>query len=174
MPLGRSSTHARPATRCMSGNSPEETEDETLCRRWRHRHRISAARQLAKRYWRLIVQLAGIHRASGLRRYDPSGASQLGLMRALCRFDPNRGVGFSTYATWWVAFTLHDCVLMNASTPIGRARVDELLRADFGCAPIRQLWTAARSDLRLRQQTALATVASDSHRRADDATCGRI
>jgi DNA-binding winged helix-turn-helix (wHTH) protein len=96
-----------------SENSLENAADETLCRRWRDHHDISAARQLAKRYRRLIVQLAEIHHASGLPWDDLTGEAQLGLMRALCRFDPDQGVGFATYATWWVAFTLQEYVLRN-------------------------------------------------------------
>jgi len=174
MHLGRSSTHARLATHCTSGNSLENAEDETLCRRWRDRHDISAARQLAKRYRRLIVQLAEGHRASGLPWDDLTGESQLGLMRALCRFDPDRGLGFTTYVTLWVAFTLQEYVLMNASRPFRQPRAGELLCAEFGYPPIRQPRAAARPDLRSRQQTARATEAFNTHRRAADATCGRI
>jgi DNA-binding winged helix-turn-helix (wHTH) protein len=157
-----------------SENSLENAADETLCHRWRDRHDISAARQLAKRYRRLVVQLAEIHRPSGLPWDDLTGEGQLGLMRALCRFDPDQGVGFATYATWWVAFTLQEYVLKNAPSPFCRARAGQLLCAEFGCLPIRQPRGAAKPDLRPRQQTALAAVTLNTHCRAADATCGRI
>ena len=66
MYLGRPSTCARPATRRTIRNSLENAADETLCLRWRDRHDISAAHQLAKRHRRLVVELAEIYRPSGL------------------------------------------------------------------------------------------------------------
>jgi DNA-binding winged helix-turn-helix (wHTH) protein len=158
----------------ISDNRLENAADETLCHRWRDHHDISAAHQLAKRYRRLVVRLAEIHRASGLPWDDLTGEGQLGLMRALCRFDPDQGVGFTTYATWWVAFTLQEYVLKNVASPFGRARGGELLWVEFGCPPIRQPCAAAKPDLRPRQQTTLATVAFNTHRRVADATCRRI
>jgi DNA-directed RNA polymerase sigma subunit (sigma70/sigma32) len=131
MCLGRSSTCARPATRCTSENSLEDAADETLCRRWRDRHDIPAARQLAKRHRRLVLELAEIYRASGLLWDDLTGEGQFGLMCAICRFDRDQGVGFATYATWRVAVTLHAYVMKNSPRAFGRARVgDNYRRAD--------------------------------------------
>src|SRR5215471_16549088 len=95
MYLGRPSTCARPATRCTIRNSPENAADETLCLRWRDRHDISAAHQLAKRHRRLVVELAEIYRPSGLPWNDLIGEGQLGLMRAICRFDPDQVAAMS-------------------------------------------------------------------------------
>ena len=170
MDLGRSSTDARLARRCTSGNGLENAADEMLCRDWRDRHDISAAHQLAKRHRRLVVDLAEIHRASGLPWDDLTSEGQLGLMRALCRFDPDQGVGFTTYATWWVTVTLQKYVLQNAPRPFGRAPDGELLCAEFGRPPIRQLRIAAKPDLPPRHQTA----AFNAHRPAPDAMCGRL
>jgi hypothetical protein len=155
-------------------NSLENAANETLCRLWRDHHDIPAARQLAKRYGRLIVQLAEIHRASGLPWNDLTGEGQLGRMRALCRFDLDQGVRFTTYAFWWVAFTLQEYVLKNVPSPFGPARAGELLCAEFGCPPIREPRAAAKRDLPRRQQPTLATAAFDTHRRIADATRGRI
>lgn len=155
-------------------NSLENAADETLCRLWRDRHDVSAARQLAKRHRSLIVRLAEIHRAFGLPWNDLTGEGQLGLLRALCRFGPDQVIGFTTYASRWVAFTLQEHVLKNAPSPFGPARAGELARAELGCPPIREPRAAAKRDLPSRQQPALATVAFDTHRRTADATCGRI
>jgi DNA-directed RNA polymerase specialized sigma subunit len=100
------------------------------------------------------------------------GEGQLGLMRALCRFDPHQGVAFTTYTTWWVTVTLQEYVPKNAR-PIGRARASELLRAEFGRPPIRRSPVAAKPDLPPRQQTVSSTAASNDYRLAADATCGR-
>jgi len=131
MYLGRPSTFAQPTTRCTIQNSPENAADETLCLRWRDRHDISAAHQLAKRHRRLVAALAQIYRPSGLPWNDLTGEGQLGLMHAICRFDPDQGVGFATYATWWVTVSLQSYVQKNSprvrtstsrrqSSPVGR------------------------------------------------------
>jgi hypothetical protein len=70
MQLSPSSTAARPATRCTSGNSLENSADETLWRSWRDRHDTSAARQFAKRHRRLVLELS-----SGLPWDDLIGGS---------------------------------------------------------------------------------------------------
>jgi RNA polymerase sigma-32 factor len=131
MQLGPSSTVARLATCCTSGNSLENAADQTLCRRWRDRHDISAAHQLAKRHRRLVLELAEIYRPSGLAWDDLTGEGQLGLMHAICRFDPDQGVRFATYATWCVTVSLHQYVLKNAPRAFVRARVgDNYRRSD--------------------------------------------
>ena len=115
-----------PAMCCTSENSLENPSDETLCRRWRDRHDISAARQLAKRHRRLVLELAEIYRPSGLPWDDLTGEGQLGLMRAICRFDPDQGVGFTTHATWRVIVTLQDYVLKNSPHAFNHRRADEV------------------------------------------------
>jgi hypothetical protein len=72
-----------PAMCCTSENSLENPADETLCRRWRDCHDISAARHLAKRHRRLVLEVAEIHRPSDLPWDDLIGEGQLGLMRAM-------------------------------------------------------------------------------------------
>jgi DNA-directed RNA polymerase sigma subunit (sigma70/sigma32) len=125
MHLDRSFTRARPATRGTSGNDLADAADETLCRRWREGHDISAALQLAKRHRRIVLELAEIYRRSGLPWDDLTGEGQLGLMRAICRFDPDQGVEFSSYANWRVIVTLEEYVLKNAPRAFVRARVGD-------------------------------------------------
>ena len=145
MYLGRSSTCARPATRCTIRNSPENAADETLCLRWRDRHDISAAHQLAKRHRRLVVELAEIYRPSGLPWNDLIGEGQLGLMRAICRFDPDQGVGFATYAIWWVTVSLQSYVQKNSPRAFGRARVGDSHRRSDNVGRRRRSQVAAMS-----------------------------
>jgi DNA-directed RNA polymerase specialized sigma subunit len=129
MHLGRSLTGVRLATRCTSGNSLENAADETLCRRWRDRHDSSAARQLAKRHPRSVLELKEIYRACPWD--DLTGEGQVGLMRAICRFDPDQGAGFATYATWRVTVSLQSYVRKKSPRAFGRARVvDSHCRSD--------------------------------------------
>jgi len=73
--------------------------------------------------WRLVAELAEIYRPSGLPWNDLTGEGQLGLMHAICRFDPDQGVGFATYATWWVTVSLQSYVQRNSPRAFGRGRV---------------------------------------------------
>ena len=99
--------------------SPEAEQD--LCRRWCDRYDISAADQLVGSHLRLVVKIARGYRGYGLPIEDLVGEGQLGLMRAICRFDPDRGVRFATYALWWVraaiqAYVLHNWSLVKIGT----------------------------------------------------------
>jgi RNA polymerase sigma-32 factor len=99
--------------------SPEAEQD--LCRRWCDRYDISAADQLVGSHLRLVVKIARGYRGYGLPIEDLVGEGQVGLMRAICRFDPDRGVRFATYALWWVraaiqAYVLHNWSLVKIGT----------------------------------------------------------
>jgi RNA polymerase sigma-32 factor len=89
--------------------------EQALCRRWRDRHDISAAHQLAESHLRLVVRIAMGYRGYGLPWEELIGEGHVGLMRAVCRFDPDRGVRFSTYAIWWVRASIQDYILHNRS-----------------------------------------------------------
>jgi len=90
-------------------------DEEELSRRWRDRHDISAAHQLVSSHLRLVIKIARGYRGYGLPSDDLIGEGQLGLMRAVCRFDPDRGARFATYATWWVHAAIREYVLHNWS-----------------------------------------------------------
>jgi RNA polymerase sigma-32 factor len=91
-----------------------EVERE-LCRRWRDRFDRAAAQRLVGSYLRLVMKVARGYRGYGLPQEDLISEGQLGLMRALCRFDPDRGVRLSTYATWWIQAAIREYVLQNWS-----------------------------------------------------------
>lgn len=76
--------------------------ERALCYRWCDRHNISAAHQLVGSHLRLVVGVAEVYRRYGLPLEDLIGEGYVGVMRALCRFEPDRGVWFASYALWWV------------------------------------------------------------------------
>lgn len=82
--------------------------DDALCHRWRDHHDILAAQLLVERYRHLVVDIAVAHHA----RHQPSeallGEGYVGLMRAICRFDPDSGIHFSTYATSSISAAVQD------------------------------------------------------------------
>jgi RNA polymerase sigma-32 factor len=90
-------------------------EEQALCHHWRDNHDISAAHRLASSHLRLVAKFAMNYRGYGLPSEDLIGEGHLGLMRAVCRFDPDRGVRFATYATWWVRAAIQEHVLHNWS-----------------------------------------------------------
>jgi hypothetical protein len=65
-------------------------------------HDTSAASQLINRLRHLVVEAAEAHRSGGLPHADLISEGFLGLMRALCRFNPYGGVPFAIYARWWI------------------------------------------------------------------------
>jgi RNA polymerase sigma-32 factor len=91
-----------------------ETEQE-LCFRWRDHHDITAAHELVGSHLRLVVKTARAYRGYGLPQEDLIGEGHIGLMRAVCRFDPRRGVRFATYAIWWVRAAILEYVMHNWS-----------------------------------------------------------
>jgi DNA-directed RNA polymerase sigma subunit (sigma70/sigma32) len=133
MHFGRSSTCVRSVSRCTSAKSLENASDATLCRRWRDRHDISAARQLAERHRHLVLALTEVYRVSGLPLDDLTGEAQLGLMRAICRFDLDQDIAFVTCAAWCVTVTLQAYVLKHSSHVFGQGRVvDNRRSSDAG------------------------------------------
>ncbi len=91
-----------------------EVERE-LCYKWRDHHDIPAAHRLVSSHLRLVVRIAMGFRGYGLGLDELIGEGHVGLMRAVCRFDPDRGVRFATYALWWIRAALQDFVLHNWS-----------------------------------------------------------
>ena len=92
--------------------------DDALCHRWRDHHDILAARLLVERYRHLVVDIAVTHHA----RHQPSeallGEGYVGLMRAICRSDPDSGIHFSTYANSWISAAVQDRLLHQMQRPV--------------------------------------------------------
>jgi len=76
-------------------------EEQALARAWRDRGDRSAAERLIRASLRVVVAIAVSYRRYGLRLGDLISEGNLGLMMALRKFDPERGVRFATYAAYW-------------------------------------------------------------------------
>jgi RNA polymerase sigma-32 factor len=85
--------------------------ERTLCNRWRDHHAIPAAHQLVGKYLHLAVEIAEEYGGCGSSPEELIGEGYVGLMRAVCRFDPNRGVSFTAYANWRMREAIHEHVV---------------------------------------------------------------
>lgn len=89
--------------------------EQSLARRWRNDADDDALQELTGAYMRLVIAMAAKFRRYGLPMADLVQEGAVGLMQAADRFDPDRGVRFSTYAGWWVRAAMQDFVLRNWS-----------------------------------------------------------
>ncbi len=92
-----------------------QEEELDLARRWRDDREEKALHELVKAYGRLVVATAARLRHYGLPSGDLVQQGNIGLMEAAMRFDPDRGVRFSSYAGWWVRSAMQDFILRNWS-----------------------------------------------------------
>ncbi len=91
-----------------------ETEQE-LARAWRDEGDEEALHRLVTAYMRLAISMAGKYRRYGASMNDLIQEAGVGLMKAASKFDPDRGVRFSTYAVWWIKASIQDHVMRNWS-----------------------------------------------------------
>lgn len=86
-----------------------------LARRWREQGDQGALHELVRSYTRLVVSSASKYRNYGLPMGDMVQEGNVGLMQAAARFEADRDVRFSTYASWWIRSAMQDFVLRNWS-----------------------------------------------------------
>ncbi len=90
-------------------------EEFALARRWREQRDERAMHKLVEAYSRLVVAAAQKYRHYGLPLGDLMQEGEIGLLQAAARFEPERDIRFSTYATWWIRAAMQDFVLRNWS-----------------------------------------------------------
>ncbi len=86
-----------------------------LARAWRDDADEAALHRLISAYMRLAISMASKFRRYGAPMNDLIQEAGLGLMKAAYKFDPDRGVRFSTYAVWWIKASIQDYVMRNWS-----------------------------------------------------------
>ena len=82
---------------------------------WRDPRDEAALHRLITAYMRLAISMASKFRRYGAPMNDLIQEASLGLMKAADKFDPDRGVRFSTYAVWWIKASIQDYVMRNWS-----------------------------------------------------------
>ena len=91
-----------------------ETELQ-LAYAWRDHRDEQALHRLITAYMRLAISMASKFKRYGAPMNDLIQEASLGLMKAADKFDPDRGVRFSTYAVWWIKASIQDHVMRNWS-----------------------------------------------------------
>jgi RNA polymerase sigma-32 factor len=92
-----------------------QEEETSFARRWRQQGDREAAYRLVTSHLRLVAKIAMRYRGYGLPIADLVSEGNIGLMQAVKRFDPERGIRLCTYAMWWIKATIQEYVLRSWS-----------------------------------------------------------
>lgn len=93
----------------------EREEEVELGKKLRDKGDEKALDKLVSSHLRLAVKMAAGFKGYGLPVSDLIQEGTLGLMDAAKKFDPEKGVRFSTYARWWILASIQDYVMRNSS-----------------------------------------------------------
>ncbi|MBB5608442.1 MULTISPECIES: RNA polymerase sigma factor RpoH [unclassified Janthinobacterium] len=88
-------------------------EEMSLATRLREKNDLGAAQELVLSHLRLVVSIARGYLGYGLPHADLIQEGNIGLMKAVKRFDPNQGVRLVSYAMHWVKAEMHEYILKN-------------------------------------------------------------
>ncbi len=109
------SDHRRLVRAAMAAPYLERDEERDLAMRWLHGRDETALHRLTAAHMRLVIAMAARFRRYGLPQADLIQEGHVGLLEAAARFEPEREVRFSTYASWWIRAAIQDYVLRNWS-----------------------------------------------------------
>jgi len=101
--------------RAMKAELLDAETELRLAFAWRDQRDERALHRLITAYMRLAISMAAKFRRYGAPMNDLIQEASLGLMKAADKFDPDRGVRFSTYAVWWIKASIQDYVMRNWS-----------------------------------------------------------
>ncbi|OFZ92919.1 MAG: RNA polymerase factor sigma-32 [Betaproteobacteria bacterium RIFCSPLOWO2_02_67_12] len=117
-------------------------DEQELARRFRQQGDLDSARQLVLSHLRLVVAVARGYLGYGLPHADLIQEGNIGLMKAVKRFDPERGVRLVSFAIYWVKAEIHEYILRNwrlikvATTKAQRKLFFNLRSMKQGLAPL--------------------------------------
>jgi RNA polymerase nonessential primary-like sigma factor len=110
---------------------PEEVHYATLAKAGN----FEARQKMIEHNLRLVVSIAKHYINRGVVLLDMIEEGNLGLMRAIDKFEPERGFRFSTYATWWIRQSIERAIMNQARTvrlPVHMVReLNQILRAKY-------------------------------------------
>ena len=88
-------------------------EEQAFARKFRDEHDIEAAGKLVLSHLRLVVSVSRQYLGYGLPHGDLIQEGNVGLMKAVKRFDPDQGVRLVSYALHWIKAEIHEYILKN-------------------------------------------------------------
>ena len=88
-------------------------EEQLLARRLRDENNLEAARRLVMSHLRFVVKIARGYSGYGLQQADLIQEGNVGLMKAVKRFDPDVGVRLVSFAVHWIRAEMHEFILRN-------------------------------------------------------------
>ena len=120
---------------------------------WRDHRDEQALHRLVTAYMRLAISMAAKFKRYGAPMNDLIQEAGLGLMKAADKFDPDRGVRFSTYAVWWIKASIQDYVMRNWS----------MVRTGSTSSQKSLFFNMRRVQARLEREAAAEGMTLDSH-----------
>ncbi len=88
-------------------------DEQALARRYRDHEDLDAARELVHSHLRFVVHVARGYSGYGLQLGDLIQEGNIGLMKAVKRFDPDMGVRLVSFAVHWIRAEMHEFILRN-------------------------------------------------------------
>src|SRR5690606_34936006 len=88
-------------------------DEQALARRFRDNEDLDAARELVHSHLRFVVHVARGYNGYGLQLGDLIQEGNIGLMKAVKRFDPDMGVRLVSFAVHWIRAEVHELILRN-------------------------------------------------------------
>src|ERR1700722_19806403 len=93
----------------------ESHEEFMLAKRWREHGDDNSAHRLVTSHLRLVAKIAMGYRGYGLPISEVISEGNIGLMKAVKRFEPDKGFRLATYAMWWIKAAIQEYILRSWS-----------------------------------------------------------
>ena len=90
-------------------------EEYMLAKNWQNRGDLKSAQKLVTSHLRLVAKMAMGYRGYGLPVSELVSEGNIGLMKAVKKFDPEKGFRLATYAMWWIKASMQEYILRSWS-----------------------------------------------------------
>ncbi|HDS15044.1 MAG TPA: sigma-70 family RNA polymerase sigma factor [Proteobacteria bacterium] len=110
-----------------------QEEENELALRYKKNNELAAAHRLVTANLRFVVKIASEYRGYRMRMMDLIQEGNMGLMRAVKKFDPDRGYRLISYAVWWIRAYIQDYIIRSWSlVKVGTTQLQKKLFFKLG------------------------------------------